>query len=73
MELQKKVGELIELLSENDREILALRHAEGLSNLEVAEIFQMDPNSVRQRHGRAVRRLHSLLAQHGIDVEDVMD
>ena len=44
-ELQEQVRELIDSLSANDREILTLRHAEGLTNTEVAQLLTIDPNT----------------------------
>ena len=66
-------GILIEQMSENDREVLTLRHAEGLSNNEVADILEIDPNTGRQRYGRALRRLHLLLMENGISVNTSLE
>ena len=69
IEMQEQVRGLIEQLSEKDREVLSLRHVEGLSNNEIADILDMDPNTVRQRYGRALRRLHQLLTDNQISVD----
>ena len=69
IELQEQVRGLIEQLSENDREVLSLRHVEGLSNTEVADLLDIDPNTARQRYGRALRRFHRLLAESDISVD----
>ena len=61
---------LIEQLSENHREMLTLRHAEGLSTNEVADILVIDPNTARQRYGRAIRRLHQLLTDNDISMDE---
>ncbi len=71
IELQEQVRGLIEQLSENDREVLSLRHVEGLSNPEVADLLEIDPNTARQRYGRALRRFHRLLAEHDISMDGV--
>ena len=68
IELQEQVRDLIDQLSDKDREMLSLRHVEGLSNNEVADLLAIDPNTGRQRYGRAVRRLHQLLAQNEISL-----
>jgi RNA polymerase sigma-70 factor (ECF subfamily) len=68
-ELQEQIRLLIDELGQNDREILTLRHAEGLSNAEVADLLEINPNSVRQRYGRALRRLHERLAAQGISMD----
>jgi RNA polymerase sigma-70 factor (ECF subfamily) len=69
IELQDQVSRLIRQLNENDREVLTLRHAEGLSNAEVADLLDIDPNTARQRYGRALRRLHQLLAENSISMD----
>ena len=68
-ELQQQVREVIDGLPELDREILTLRHAEGLSNAEAADLLEMNLNSARQRYGRALRRLHQHLAANGITLD----
>lgn len=67
-ETRQQVFELIEQLKERDREVLSMRHAEGLSNKEVADVLQLDVNTCRQRYGRALRRLHVLLLKHDVDL-----
>jgi RNA polymerase sigma-70 factor (ECF subfamily) len=69
IELQEQVCDLIDQLGENDREVLSLRHAEGLSNNELADLLEIDPNTARQRYGRALRRLHQRLAEQGITLD----
>jgi len=65
-ELLAEVESAIEELSEIDREVLLLLYAEGLSNGEVAEILNLGPNAIRQRHGRALRKLATALKRHEI-------
>ena len=69
IELRERVYSLIEQLGEKHREVLVLRHAEELSNTEVADLLDIDPNTARQRYGRAVRQLHQLFAENGIGVD----
>ena len=68
LELQEQVRGLIEQMSQNDREVLTLRHAEGLSNNEVADILEIDPNTARQRYGRALRRRHQMLTENDMSL-----
>jgi RNA polymerase sigma-70 factor, ECF subfamily len=44
-----------------DREILALRHFEQLSNGEVATLLEIDKSAASKRYGRALRRLKEVL------------
>jgi RNA polymerase sigma-70 factor (ECF subfamily) len=69
IELRERVYGLIEQLSEIYREILVLRHAEELTNAEVADLLDIDPNTARQRYGRALLKLHRLFAENGIGVD----
>ena len=69
IELQEQVAKLVEQLGENDREILSLRHAEGLTNVEIADLLGIDPDTARKRHGRALRRIHRLLQENNISLD----
>ena len=44
-----------------DREVLALRHFEGLTNIEVAAILEIQPTTASNRYVRALRRLKTIL------------
>lgn len=60
-ELARNVEAAIELLNEQDREIILMRHYEHLSNLEIAEVLRLNPPAASMRYLRAVRRLRQLL------------
>lgn len=47
-------------LSERDRELLALRYGAGMSQKRMAEVLEMNENSVTVALGRALRRLRRL-------------
>jgi RNA polymerase sigma-70 factor (ECF subfamily) len=68
IELRERIHHLIEQLGDIYREVLELRHAEELTNAEVADLLGIDPNTARQRYGRALLKLHRLFAENGIDV-----
>ena len=46
-----------------------MRHREELRNPEVAEVLELNPATVRQRHGRAVLRLLKKLSEIGVTTE----
>jgi RNA polymerase sigma-70 factor (ECF subfamily) len=46
-----------------DREVLALRHFEELSNSEVAEVLGIEQKAASIRYVRAIKRLRGVLAQ----------
>jgi RNA polymerase sigma-70 factor (ECF subfamily) len=68
-ELAEQVRDLIDSLREIDREILTLRHAEGLTNSEIAEALNIEPMTARKRYGRALRRLVEKAAAAGLDAD----
>lgn len=55
------LGESLESISEADREILTLRHFEGLSNKEIAELLGINPKNASVRYMRALKRLRVCL------------
>ena len=67
-ELRQSVTQALDGLKEEDREILAMRHFEQLSNAEVAEAIGISPNSAYKRYSRALGRLRLQLAQLPINV-----
>ena len=69
IELHEQVAKFVEQLGENDREILTLRHAEGLTNVEIADLLGIEPDTARKRHGRALRRIHRLLQENDISLD----
>lgn len=46
-----------------DREVIALRHFEELSNLETAEVLGIEPSAASKRYLRAMARLSQLMKQ----------
>jgi RNA polymerase sigma-70 factor (ECF subfamily) len=60
-EIVDNVEAVIELLSDQDREIIIMRHYEHLSNLEIAEVLNLNPPAASMRYLRALRRLRELL------------
>jgi RNA polymerase sigma-70 factor (ECF subfamily) len=63
IEKQMRVQEALDKIGPVDREILALRHLEQLSNLEAAQVLEMSPSGTMARHMRALKRLRALLEE----------
>ena len=57
-----RMQEVLNTMDPVDREILALRHYEQLSNSEVAEVLDMDKSATSKRYARALVRLKEILA-----------
>lgn len=68
-ELVSQIKALIEELSDADREMLELRHAEGLTNAEAAELLNLDSDTARKRYGRALRRLDQKVMTAGLHLD----
>lgn len=61
-EMRRRVQDALAQLPERDREVLVLRHMEGLSVREIADVLLLNEGTVKTRHFRALSRLQSLLA-----------
>lgn len=70
MELQRKLNDAIDKLSDDDREIILMRHHEALSNQEVAHALQLTEAAASMRYLRALRRLRLVLVPDGGDRAD---
>ena len=62
-ERQIKLQEVLNSLDESDREVLALRHFEQLSNHEVAVLLNISDSAAGMRYLRALRRLKQVVAE----------
>jgi RNA polymerase sigma-70 factor (ECF subfamily) len=60
-EMQLILQEAINSMDPIDREILALRHFEELSNEETAQVLGIKPSAASNRHIRALKRLRDVL------------
>jgi RNA polymerase sigma-70 factor, ECF subfamily len=65
-ELARHLRRAVAELAEPDRELVLLRHFEGLSNQEVACLFGLEPATASKRYGRALLRLHRILFEGGL-------
>ena len=61
-ELQVKVQEALNSMDPIDREVLALRHFELLSNTETAQVLGLSKTAASNRYIRALGRLRDILA-----------
>ncbi len=60
-ETRLQLEEALNSMDVVDREVLALRHFEQLSNAEAAQVLQISESAASNRYVRAVKRLRSLL------------
>jgi RNA polymerase sigma-70 factor (ECF subfamily) len=69
-ELAQQVQQAIAQLTENDREMLLLRHVEELTNRESAQLLHIEPAAARKRYGRALLRFRNKLVALGVSPEE---
>ena len=60
-ETQIRLQEILNTLDPLDREVLALRHFEELTNGEAAEVLHLDKSAASKRYIRALRRLKEIV------------
>jgi RNA polymerase sigma-70 factor (ECF subfamily) len=65
-EFARLVRRAVAELTEADREILLMRHAEELPYEEIACLLDIEPAAARKRYGRALLRLRQVLSEHGL-------
>jgi RNA polymerase sigma-70 factor (ECF subfamily) len=62
-ERARQLEQVLEQMDPIDREVLALRHFEELSNSEVAEVLEIQQKAASIRYVRALRRLKAILGE----------
>lgn len=62
VELSQQLDAALETMSDLDREVLALRHFEELSNGETAQVLSISEQAASLRYVRALKRLKHVLA-----------
>ena len=62
-EIAGQIDQAIESMEPIDREVLALRHFEELTNSEVAEVLDIQQKAASIRYRRALKRLKEILAK----------
>ena len=65
-ELARLVREAVERLSEADRDVVLLMAFEGLNSTETAQVLGIEAPAARQRYGRALLKLQTMLVDCGL-------
>jgi RNA polymerase sigma-70 factor (ECF subfamily) len=65
-DLARRVRDAVTKLPDRNREILLMRNFEELSTGEVACVLELDPSTVRKRHGQALMRMPKRLIESGL-------
>ena len=60
-ETARILRDAIQRLPPHERDVVIMRHYEGLSNQEIGILLDVEPATVSKRHGRAMLRLHEAL------------
>jgi RNA polymerase sigma-70 factor, ECF subfamily len=64
-ELQRRLGDALTRLPDDDREVILMRHHEQLSNQEVAAALGLTEAAASMRYLRALRKLRAVLVPDG--------
>jgi RNA polymerase sigma-70 factor, ECF subfamily len=62
-EMRRRLAEVLDAMDATDREVLALRHFEEMSNAEVARTLAIEPDAASKRYLRALARLKEAYAR----------
>jgi RNA polymerase sigma-70 factor, ECF subfamily len=62
-EVRTRLAEALDQMDPTDREVLALRHFEQLSNLEAAQLLGIQERATAKRYLRALERLKQILSE----------
>jgi RNA polymerase sigma-70 factor (ECF subfamily) len=65
-DLARRVRVALAQLPETDREIVLLRNFDGLSNPEVSQLLDVQPEAAKKRYARALLRLKKALTEGGL-------
>ncbi len=68
-EVQLEIQAALNAMEPIDREIIALRHFEELTNAEAAQVLEIERSAASKRYIRALKRLQAILA-HVPDLKD---
>lgn len=60
-EISEQIDQALSAMSDTDREVLALRHFEELTNIETAQVLEMSEQAASIRYIRAISRLKRVL------------
>jgi len=62
IEQRRRLHEALDRMNPLDREVLALRHFEQLTNAETAQVLGLEPSAASKRYVRALQRVKEILA-----------
>jgi RNA polymerase sigma-70 factor (ECF subfamily) len=68
-ELRRRLQRALGRLTDDDREVLLMRHAEDMTNIEVAQALGLTPSGATMRYGRALVRLKEILTEDSTSSE----
>lgn len=62
-EVKERLAEALDTMDPTDREVLAMRHFEQLTNAEAAEVLGIEERAAAKRYLRALERLKKILSE----------
>ncbi|MCA9215698.1 MAG: sigma-70 family RNA polymerase sigma factor [Planctomycetales bacterium] len=67
LEYREAIAIKIQSMSEDDRNVLLMRHVEGMSHQDIANVLGIEHATSRKRYARALVKLEMLLRESGFD------
>ena len=62
LEVASRIHQLLSQLSEVDREVLEMRHMDGYSIREIANLLEINQEAIKKRYYRALDRFRDVLS-----------
>ena len=67
LEYRETIALLIQSMSEDDRNVLLMRHVDGMTHQDIADLLGIECAAARKRYARALVRLETLLRKSGLE------
>ena len=67
LEYREMVALKIQSLNEDDRNVLLMRHVDGMAHQDIADLLEIEHATARKRYARALVKLEMLLRDAGLE------
>ena len=70
LEYREMVAAKIQSMNDDDRDVLLMRHVDGMTHQDIASLLGIEHAAARKRYARALVRLETLLRESGIEASE---
>ncbi len=70
LEYRELIAAKIQSMNEDDRDVLLMRHVDGMTHQDIANLLGIEHAAARKRYARALVRLETLLRESGIEASE---